>query len=382
MTTDPLLVTLSRENYGQVAALFAPFVHSMAVQSLIQGHSPGVIWVDDPQNPTLALSLTSEDYLIAGDPDNMEHVQKMGRFLREEIFNGRQNPFDFDSMTLGFTPQGWEKRLKDMIPTHEPERVLRYHYLARKNQYDWRQALPEGYTLYKLDAAILGGQGPVIPDVLQDFCDIDEMWKSQEVFLKRGGGMAVVHENQVVSWCVADLVTDDVVEVGIITLPAYRQRGLGAIAAAAMVEDALERGYSAVSWQCNQDNVGSWKTAEKAGFARAASYDFIYYMFNLIDHLAELGWYYFKQKDYHRTAAFYQQVFALRQENPVYYYTLAAQACAAIGDQRSAFAYLRQAVDGGWKNVDGLESNTFLAPLREYIEFKIIVDQMRSADGF
>ena len=72
----------------------------------------------------------------------------------------------------------------------------------------------------KVGAARLDSDSVGIPEALSDFCDIDALWKSRDDFLARGGGMAVLHEGQVVSWCVADLALEDVVEVGIITLPA------------------------------------------------------------------------------------------------------------------------------------------------------------------
>ena len=118
-----------------------------------------------------------------------------------------------------------------------------------------------------------------------------------------------------------------------------------------MIEDCLGRGYKRVSWQGNQDNTGSWKTAEKVGFERRKSYTDYYFMFDLLDHFAELGWYHYKRGDYARTAAFYEQVFKCREGNPVYYLTLAAPACARIGVAKTTFAYLNRAVDAGWDNV-------------------------------
>jgi len=133
---------------------FSAFDVSLAAQAVLQGKSPGVIWVDDLDDPQLALSLSLEDYLISGDPDDPAQVLKMGRFLREEIFSGQQNPFDFDSMRLGFAPAGWLDRLSDMLPAYPPEPVPVYKYMAGSVQCDWRGALPEGFTVQK------GGCGP------------------------------------------------------------------------------------------------------------------------------------------------------------------------------------------------------------------------------
>ena len=55
-------------------------------------------------------------------------------------------------------------------------------------------------------------------------------------------------------------------------------------------------------------------------------------MYDPIDHLAELGWYSFKQGAYDKTVSYYEQVFTEREDNPDYYYHLAAVAFAALGN--------------------------------------------------
>ena len=74
------------------------------------------------------------------------------------------------------------------------------------------------------------------------------------------------------------IFVDDAIDVGIITHPAHRRRGLAAVAVATTVEHCLSHGFSTVGWHCNADNVGSWKTAEKVGFERNREYAYYYYI--------------------------------------------------------------------------------------------------------
>ena len=125
-----------------------------------------------------------------------------------------------------------------------------------------------------------------------------------------------------------------------------------AVAVAATVEHCLSSGFTAVGWHCEQDNVGSWKTAEKVGFGRNREYVYYYYIFDPADHLAQMGWSCFKRGEYERTMHFYQQVLSQRDENPDYYYHLAAAASAALGRKEQAFEYLNLAVEHGWSNAE------------------------------
>jgi tetratricopeptide (TPR) repeat protein len=178
------------------------------------------------------------------------------------------------------------------------------------------------------------------------------MWWTMENFLAQGASFCVVHEGQVISWCTSDCRAGDRIDVGIITHPAYRRRGLAAVAVAATVEHCLSHGFSAVGWHCNAQNVGSWKTAEKVGFQRNREYVYYYYMYDPVDHLAELGWSYYRRREYAKTAQYYEHVFACRDENPDYCYHLTASAYALLGNQENALKYLRAAAEHGWADVE------------------------------
>ena len=46
-----------------------------------------------------------------------------------------------------------------------------------------------------------------------------------------------------------------------------------AVTAAAAVEHALSDGFRLVGWHCDDDNIGSWRTAKRAGFTHVVDYD-------------------------------------------------------------------------------------------------------------
>jgi RimJ/RimL family protein N-acetyltransferase len=259
------------------------------------------------------------------------------------------------------------------------ERNERYHCLCRAVRFDWRNHVPEGYAVRRLDRALLDDTDVAFPDPLREWMDIEQVWWTVENFLAKAVSFVVVHGAEVVAWCTPDCVAGDRMDVGVITHPAHRRRGLATVAVAATVERALEQGFSAVGWHCNADNVASWKTAEKVGFKRNREYAYYYYMCDPIDHLAELGWYYYRRGEVAKTVHYYEQVFAQRNENPDYYYHLAASAWALLGNRDKALQYLFAAADHGWTHVEWTKRQEEFSVLHGTPEWEDVLARMSRA---
>jgi GNAT superfamily N-acetyltransferase len=346
-----MLIELETSQFEGARHLFRGFDYSLSIQAAIEGNNPGRIFVDRLDKPNVALGLTVEGYLLAGDPYNPAANEALRRFFKLKIFTGEIFVHGDWSMSLAVHPEAWEDKLPELIPTHEFEKNQRYHYLCDAVAFDWRAGLPDGYEVRRVDRSLWEDTG-INKDVFHEWENMEEMWGTHENFLAKGISYCVVHESEVVSWCNCDCVAGARIDVGIFTQPAYRRRGLGTAAVAATVEKCLEQGYKAVGWHCNADNIGSWKTAERVGFKRNCEYAYYFYIYDLVDHLAELGWYYYRRGEYDNTVRYYEQVFDRRDQNPDYYYHLAASAWALLGNRDNALKYLNAAVDNGWSNAE------------------------------
>jgi RimJ/RimL family protein N-acetyltransferase len=73
----------------------------------------------------------------------------------------------------------------------------------------------------------------------------------------------------------ADCIVAGRAEIGIETAPEHRRRGLATQVTAAAVAMAFDRGLTEVGWHCNDDNTGSYRTAESVGFRLARRYDLL-----------------------------------------------------------------------------------------------------------
>jgi RimJ/RimL family protein N-acetyltransferase len=367
--------------FGRTRSLFEGFDYSLSIQAAIEGNNPGRIFVDDLDRPRTALALTVEGYLLAGDHGNREANEALRRLFQDRIFTGEVFVNGDWSMSLAVHPEAWEARLPELIPTHEAERSERYHYLCQAVAFDWRQHLPEGYTVRRVELPLWHDPAVVFPDPIREWIDIEEVWGTEHSFFDRGVSFVVLHGQEVVAWCTPDCVAGDQIDVGIMTHPAHRRKGLAAVAVAATVEQCLRQGFRAVGWHCNADNVGSWRTAERVGFVRDREYAYYYYIYDPVDHLAELGWYHYRQGDYARTVQYYEQVFAQREENPDYYYHLAALAWARLGDEEKALHYLQAAVDHGWAHAGWTRQQEAFAILHGTPGWAAILARMEEGAG-
>jgi RimJ/RimL family protein N-acetyltransferase len=365
--------------FARARGLFSGFDYSLSVEAAIEGNNPGRIFVDDADAPRTALALTVEGYLLAGDYHNPETVDALRCLFRDRIFSGEVFVNGDWSMSLAVHPESWEARLPALIPTHEAERSARYHYLCQELALDWRQHLPEGYTVRRVDPALWHDPGVHFPESVREWIDLEEVWGTEENFFAKGVSFAVLHGDEVVAWCTPDCVAGDRIDVGIFTLPAHRRTGLATVAVAATVEQCLRQGFRAVGWHCNADNVGSWKTAERVGFARNREYVYYYYIYDPVDHLAELGWYHYRQGDYAQTVHYYEQVFAQREDNPDYYYHLAALAWAHLGNQEKALQHLQSAADHGWGHAEWTRQQEAFAILHGMPAWDAVLAQMEES---
>jgi RimJ/RimL family protein N-acetyltransferase len=367
--------------YDRARPLFEGVDYSLSIQAAIAGNNSGRIFVDDVQQPRTAFALTVEGYFLVGDDEDLETLGALRRFLSDKIFTGEVFVNGDESMSLAVHPAIWEARLPELIPTHEMEKIERYHYLCRALAFDWRENVPEGYTVRRVDRTLLDDSDVVFPDPLRDWTDFEQMWGSEENFFSKGISYVVLHDGEVVAWCTPDCVAGDRIDVGIITHPAHRRRGLASVAVAATVEDCFKHGFNAVGWHCNARNRGSWKTAEKVGFERICDYAYYYYIYDPVDHLAELGWYYYLRGEYDRTVQYYKQVFSLRDENPDYYFHLAASAWALLDNAKMALKYLNAAAEAGWSNIEWTEQQEEFQFLHNMPEWGAVLAKMATAAG-
>ena len=249
-----------------VRALFRELsAYNASLPALLDGINPGCVLVDDPDSPRSAIASTVEGFFLTGDPRDRAFAQDANTWLAENHFDDEPT-VSGDGIFLRFHPKGWKDRVASLFRPREPMTLVGRHYLLSELRFrDWRDRLPEGFTVRRVDADLLDDPAVTVPDGMLEW--VTGNWGSRERYLEHGFGHCAMRGHVVTHWSMADCATrDGRCEIGIDSLPEYRRRGLAAITTAANVEHALSSGFVSIGWQCVDDNVGSVRTAERVGF--------------------------------------------------------------------------------------------------------------------
>jgi RimJ/RimL family protein N-acetyltransferase len=274
-----MLHELRRAEYERARPLFEPLRYHLASAAVLDGNSPGRVFVDDPAQPRTAFMLSPEGCCLAGDPDN----RAFGDSINHDIVSERALGDDVRVLFLVVHPERWRERLPGLLDPYPSLAMKRRHYVCRTLRYDWRAHLPAGCTVRRIDRELLESPRLHMPGHVTDW--MENNWGSIDRFLQGGFGFVTVRAGEVALWSLSDCVSGDRCEIGIRTMPAHRRCGLATVTASAVVEYALSCGFTMVGWHCPADNIGSIRTAKKAGFRRERDYS-AYYAY-LDQHLAQ-----------------------------------------------------------------------------------------------
>lgn len=252
------MIELTPPQFPNFRPFFDPFVDHFSCANAVLGHNaPGQVWVDNLDHPQVGLISAWEGYHLFGDPSCSTGTPGLRLLLPQNAYL-----ICLPSTWAEVRPLFWDD---SMARIHE-----RCHYRWRDPQWSgWRAAVPP-----ELDLVAIHAEGRDIPVLMAHYEVTDRLngWFSPEACFREGAGYAFLHQGRVVSVCMSDCTLGDRIEIGIWTDPAYRRRGLAAMAAAATVEACLQKGYTHIGWQCLANNAGSRATARKVGFQLDCEY--------------------------------------------------------------------------------------------------------------
>ena len=371
-----MIYELETRHYKVRPAIAELAQFNFSIPALLDGVNPGTIKVDDLDNPKSFYIHTVEGRYLAGDAAADTFIQALNAEFRERYFNDEVT-VEGDAMGFVAASDRWSAKMAELCHPRTVFTVQRRHYVCTELAYSaWRERLSDGYDVRRINLDLLNSDDLEIPGHIPHW--IKWNWGTCEHFMIHGFGFCTIHENKIVSWCIADCTSGTQCEIGIHTAPHYRRRGLASATAAAAVEYALNNGFIEVGWHCNDDNVGSWKTAEKVGFKQTRSYLDHYCMFSSVHETAERGHRAFNVGNYQDCADAYSQVFALGDDFPDYIYHLAARAYAAIDNKEQALHYLNMAIDRNWTAREQTENCAEFQTLQGMDGWQAALDRMET----
>lgn len=370
-----MIFELEKKEYAKVRSLFRELNYQLSIAAVIEGSSPGRIFVDNSQRPNSAFICSVEGYYLAGDPHIDEFNQGLCDYILNTILAGDTVRENDNDIVLCIHPEEWKTTFEVIFPTRPPLQLPRLYYTCTKVKVNWQNKIPTGFSIHQLDPKLLEQKDMEIPDHIPSWMRIN--WGSMNAFWRQGFGFCMVGNNEIVSWSLTDCVSGSFCEIGIQTKPEYRRRGLATLTAAATVDYALKHGYSQVGWHTNIENYGSIGVAENVGFTKARDYIWHYCMIDEATHLAETGLRAFIQGYFALALDSYEQAFAKGRVS-YWYYHQAAQAAATLQEKQKTLALLNQAITEGWQNFEFTKECSEFSFLHSTKDWQKIMKRMKS----
>ena len=261
------------KRYARLRPVFSGLSHHLAIQAIIEGHTPAWVYADDPEAPCTAWmwDLQGEMY-VAGTADRAAINRALGSLITDRVVphaRGRGIP----GVALFYDTPAWETALESILPGLNPEKAARRTYTFARPAIDWYAALPAGSVPRRLDEGWLARRDVANAEHLAGW--VDSFWHSHAEFVRHSFGFALLDGNTVASWCLGVFASGSQVELAVATMPSYRGQGYATAVAARSVAFCAEQGLTP-HWHCWDDNVASWRVAEKIGFVNPTTYT-VYY---------------------------------------------------------------------------------------------------------
>lgn len=276
-----MLHQLSSEKFHLAQSLFGAHQH-LAVAAAFAGEAPAELYVDDPLAPQAGtLILWNHDIYLAGTPARTTFPPAFAALLHERFapLATDEKPFN---CAITYTPDAWEEHLPALFADIESFRRERQYYQLHVRAPVLSPALPAGFLLRKVDAALvaestLGNHHQLVQEMCSEAPSVAD-------FLQRRFGSCLQYGQALVGWCLSEYNQANRCELGIETLPAFQRRGLATAVALATIAQAQAQGITSIGWHCWKSNIASSNLAQKLGFAHVEDYPMWYCRFRKLPH--------------------------------------------------------------------------------------------------
>jgi RimJ/RimL family protein N-acetyltransferase len=302
-----VLKELRADNYGRVRSLFGPIGYNLAIDSIVTCLSPGSIYVDDLDNPRLALIWTQSRVFLGGQAQDKATLLALQRTLYEVYYPDAVTS-GVVAFTLHFTP-GWDKLIERVLAEKHLMPDIRHYYELDASGMGMRLALPAKYELKAVNETLLANSGLKHLDRL--IAEMQSERPSVEDFLTRSFGYCAICDESIVAWCMSEYNCDDYCEIGIFTDESHRRLGLAAATATAVFGHASKQGISNIGWHCWESNEASIALALKLGFMLNTRYPVYFGYIDPLQNLTVNGYISLRRGDARRAVEWFEQAQAL-----------------------------------------------------------------------
>jgi hypothetical protein len=266
-----MIERLELAEFANVRKLFAHLRYHLMVDSIIEGNTPGWVFVDQVDDPTFGLMWNrQEDLQLAGDitADTVLAVREVVR----GVIVPEARSLEIPQLVISYAPIAWGAEMDKILSGISFDYARRRFYNSSKVKYDWRSHIPTGLELQPIDEDLL--KGGALERSSEIRACVRSFWHSIDHFLDTGFGFYLAQDREALSWCISQYASAGHFELGVYTPGEQRRRGYATLTAAACVERCIQHGWTA-HWHSWEGDRASIAVAQKVGFEIAMGYQVV-----------------------------------------------------------------------------------------------------------
>lgn len=262
-------VAIPAKRFSSYRQLFSGLVGHLCIDSVIEGYTPGYIYVDDEAVPGCGLLWNRADGIYLAGEASAETAGQINRLLRQVLIpDAAQRGIPVFTITTDVN--NWQPFQERLLESLHARVIQRRQFYFTGKALDNGLGLPDEMRIARVNQALFAN--PALANYRDMLGWVLSFWRSPQEFTRHGLGFAVLDGDTLASWSLSVFVGQAAydrkqVELCVATPSAYRRRGLASLAAAACVRHCLEQGYQP-HWHCDVENPGSAQVAERVGFER------------------------------------------------------------------------------------------------------------------
>jgi GNAT superfamily N-acetyltransferase len=263
-----MMEEISKHRVEEYVKYFPGSQPGMVLASVVEGNTNAQLWyTSQPDNNVVCLLWDKGNnvFYLSGQLVLSETIKDLAllihTYVKEKAVKERLSYFKVKTLSSSL-----ENSITDIfqnIPLHRTDKLF-YTLRAKKIE-----AVPnprlEGIQYHPIDADLLEEGRFENNHYVRS--EIEWMWPSLQKFLEKGFGTAALIDAKIICWCTAEYVSKSKCGIGIEVIDEFQNQGIATATAAHFLEYCLNRNIAA-HWECNKDNIGSVRVAEKVGFEK------------------------------------------------------------------------------------------------------------------
>ena len=259
---------ISQHRIEEYVKYFPGSQPEMVLASVVEGNTEAQLWyTPQPDNNAVCLLWDKGNnvFYLSGQlvlPETIKDLASLiNTHVKEKAIKERLSYFNVKTLSSSL-----ENSLTDIfqnIPLHKTNKLF-YTFRAQKVNSIPNPKL-EGIQYHPINADFLEEGRFENNHYVKS--EIEWMWPSLERFLEKGFGTAAVIDASIICWCTAEYVSKSKCGIGIEVIDEFQNKGIATSTAAHFLEYCLNQNVVA-HWECDKDNIGSVRVAEKVGFEK------------------------------------------------------------------------------------------------------------------